>query len=142
MASLQAKLHIPNGYILPHSDAYHHVVNDNIETSYPELRFWAEDSAEWSLEGDSVCEYTPEQWRLLLAAPSVMEFGDVYGSHVDNGIVRIKHENGRLEFVVDGARGGKMRWSLPIDLCREAIEHVATRIEIHLAVQATEPADE
>ena len=54
-----------------------------------------------------------------------LQFGDSYGSHVDNGVVEIRSLNSYLEFEVDGARGGDIIIKIPKSICKNEFYKLA-----------------
>ena len=86
------------------------------------------------ISGDSViADRTCSDWvRLVEEEDFCLEFGDEYGSHVDNGIVSIKHKNSKLEFLVDGAKGGELSVKLPISVCKSEFYALSKLMEIEL----------
>ena len=86
------------------------------------------------IRGDSVIEgRNCSDWvRLVEEEDFCLEFGDEYGSHVDNGIVSIEHKNSRLEFCVDGAKGGELRVKLPVSICKSEFYALSELMEIEL----------
>ena len=84
--------------------------------------------------GDSVIKVSDcSYWvRLVEEDGFCLEFGDSYGSHVDNGIVSIEHKNSRLEFCVDGAKGGEISVKLPVSICKSEFYALSKLMEIEL----------
>lgn len=69
---------------------------------------------------------TYSKWLSLLNPGTVLNFGCFYGSHVDNGIVSIKHTGeGNLKFYVDGARGGTLSCEIPVLEMESVIKKIA-----------------
>jgi hypothetical protein len=83
----------------------------------PKLEFIYEGEVGLSLSitGSSIFNAEVNDWQQLVEKDQFcMEFGDSYGSHVDNGIVSIEHEGSQLKFCVDGAKGGILIIKIPL----------------------------
>ena len=84
-----------------------------------------------SITGDSITQdKSPNDWcKLVDQQGFALDFGDLYGSHVDNGTVSIVNKNSVLEFCVDGARGGDIVVRIPIFICKNEFYELAKFME-------------
>ncbi len=104
---------------------YSIIDSDNFELSF---KYKGDLELCMCITGDSLfCNETlPSSWIKLIEEDFFcMSFGDSYGSHVDNGIISIRHNNLDLEFFVDGARGGTIFVKIPIYLCKSEFYKLA-----------------
>lgn len=81
-----------------------------------------------SIEDDhSLNKLKSDDWLNMLKNNSFLDFGFVYGSHVDNGLVIINSsmQEQEITFKVDGARGGVTEFTVPISKCAWAFQKLA-----------------
>jgi hypothetical protein len=106
---------------------------DDNEDDLGEIQFvWTVEGnlSSWQILGDSAVKYPAAKWREFLAGQKMrLDFGDEYGSHVDNGTVSIIRVEDAVLFEVDGARGGVMHMRLPFAACLGAFNDVITALE-------------
>jgi hypothetical protein len=76
---------------------------------------------------ESLNEITADNWLKLTKKSTSLNFGAVYGSHVDNGEVSISSnlEDNQITFKVDGARGGINEFSVPVSECGWAFQKLS-----------------
>ena len=104
---------------------------------YPQLNFKYKGELEFDMciSGDSIVHTEYIDWIKLIDVESFsLEFGDSYGSHVDNGLVSITHKNSQLEFCVDGARGGDMAILIPVSVCKEEFYKLSKLMQTGLPI--------
>lgn len=121
--------------------------NDDPDGDVASIRF-TYGNARWTIHSNTAVKYPRKTWldMVLIEGLRSMDFGDCYGSHVDNGDVKITGFKSTIAFSVNGARGGEISWSAPVEACRCAFEQVADAMadfEVRRAAyRAAHPAEE